>query len=222
MTKKLLLLIIMLTGVHAFHVAPPMAQFKASHMHVKYPSNTYISVFKSQPTNSKLLRLFQTDVPIERVVPNVNVVVKVWKVLKATITQGATGYISGYLISYIYGFFQGYVDQARCGRWGMMFAPISVIYGGCDAVALEFFGASAENLWNAVMKSILAGLFFGRAGGLSSMLRNAALYGGMTYYMTKSKLERDSQTAAEQQIGQKPPALDVDFEVMDDKGDDKK
>ena len=222
MTKKLLLLIIMLTGVHAFHVAPPMAQFKAPHIHAKRPSDMSISVFKSHSTSNRSLRLFQTDVPIEKGLSNANVIVKVWKVLKATITQGATGYISGYLISYIYGFFQGYVDQARCGRWGMMFAPISVIYGGCDAVALEFFGATAENLWNAVIKSVLAGLFFGRAGGLSSMLRNAALYGGMTYYMTKSKVERETQMAAEQQISQKPPALDVDFEVVDDIGDDKK
>lgn len=149
--------------------------------------------------------------PIE--VPS-SVAKKIYLIVKKTVLEFGSGYMGGYIAAAIFGLFRGGMDRARCGRWGLMIGPVSSIYGCIDMVAKMFFGATDTSVWNATIKSVAAGLYFGRNGGIVGMAKNAGLYGAMTYYMTKMRNDQQEQLELEQKIAQPRSALDVDFEVV--------
>ena len=200
-------------------------------------SSSHHQLFAPQTSaTTAITQLRLTDIPMSST-PSApqeqqqNVIVKVWLVLKKTLTEFTTGYMGGYFISALWGIIKGgMIDPARCARWGMMFAPISAIYGGCDAVAKLFFGLTEQSLWNAVIKSSVTGIYLGRMGGVVGMIKGGALYGTMTYFLTKQRANQQIEQAAAaaaadimndkrpSALNQGPaPALDVDFEVIQDK-----
>ncbi len=179
------------------------------------PSNSMDNRMVSASSSSSALFSTELRQDQKEQEPNKNLVVKVFLVAKKTLTDFASGYMCGYVLSLLFGVFQGAIDQARCSRWGLMFAPISGIYGVCDASAKEFFGAPETSLWNVVTKSTMTGFYLGRQGGILAMIRTGALYGAMTYFMTKRKITQLPPFPVEELLGFSPPALDVDFEAVE-------
>ena len=177
------------------------------------PINTSSSLFSS--TQGAMMPPFgmQPAAPIE--VPS-SVAMKIYLIVKKTVLEFGSGYMGGYIVAALFGLFRGGMNQARCGRWGLMIGPVSAIYGFIDMVAKMFFGATDASVWNATIKSVAAGLYFGRNGGIMGMVKNAGLYGAMTYYMTKMRNDQQEQLELEQKIAQPRSALDVDFEVVID------
>ena len=112
------------------------------------------------------------------------------KLVAVVITnQFTSGYLTGYVFSVIWGVLRGRATQRAL--WGFEFGAISAIFGGWTVAAKELFNAEEDSVWSVTIRNIALSFYFGRNLGWFAMLRNAAIYGGLTYYFVSQKVQRD-------------------------------
>lgn len=110
-------------------------------------------------------------------------------VIIQTASQFSSGYVMGYVLSGIWGLLRG---TTKPGGWALDFGCLSAIFGGCNASARLFFNVHESSLWNVVVRNVLLAFYFGRHEGLFSMMRNAVIYGSLTYFFVSQKEKRDA------------------------------
>ena len=116
------------------------------------------------------------------------VVPKLALVLSQALSQFTSGYMTGYFLGVVWGILRGNPTQRVL--WGLEFACINAIYGASNLSAQLFWNAKDDSLWNVVTRNILLAFYFGRKSGWVEMLRNAIVYGGLTYYFVSQQQKR--------------------------------
>jgi len=116
------------------------------------------------------------------------VVPKLALVLSQALSQFTSGYMTGYFLAVGWGILRGNPTQRVL--WGLEFACINAIYGASNLSAQLFWNAKDDSLWNVVTRNILLAFYFGRKSGWVEMLRNAMVYGGLTYYFVSQQQKR--------------------------------
>lgn len=97
-------------------------------------------------------------------------------IVGTTAMEYATGFIGGYFLGTVVGipgiFYskEGLAVSKRFGNmnarsmeWARTWAPISAVFGGCDA-ATRVVRGNVKDQWNTVISSAAAGAYFSRKG----------------------------------------------------------
>jgi hypothetical protein len=98
-------------------------------------------------------------------------------IIGTTAVEYASGFIGGYFLGTLVGI-PGIVYSkeglrlpqrfanmnARSMRWAKTWAPISAVFGGCDAATRVVRGNDVHDQWNTVISSAAAGAYFSRQG----------------------------------------------------------
>eukprot|EP00546_Thalassionema_frauenfeldii_P010646 CAMPEP_0178920032 /NCGR_PEP_ID=MMETSP0786-20121207/14775_1 /TAXON_ID=186022 /ORGANISM="Thalassionema frauenfeldii, Strain CCMP 1798" /LENGTH=229 /DNA_ID=CAMNT_0020594045 /DNA_START=323 /DNA_END=1012 /DNA_ORIENTATION=+ len=108
-------------------------------------------------------------------------------VLKRSVPQFTPSYVTGYMLSLVWGIFSRGGPPHRGVQWGMDFGVISVLFRSCQE-ASNF--RLLPQIWNAVLRNVLMGLYLARKNGWMGMVRTSALYGVVTYYFARKESER--------------------------------
>lgn len=128
-------------------------------------------------------------------------------VIVVTASQFSSGYITGYVLSVIWGFLRGRPTESAL--WGLEFGALPAIFVGCKTAARLLFNAKDNSVWNVTVRNIILSLYFGRNRGWLHMLRNAVVYGSATYYFVSKKMTRDMSMGSG--VGGPPSAAMVEL-----------
>eukprot|EP00584_Thalassiosira_punctigera_P005028 CAMPEP_0172534682 /NCGR_PEP_ID=MMETSP1067-20121228/6956_1 /TAXON_ID=265564 ORGANISM="Thalassiosira punctigera, Strain Tpunct2005C2" /NCGR_SAMPLE_ID=MMETSP1067 /ASSEMBLY_ACC=CAM_ASM_000444 /LENGTH=297 /DNA_ID=CAMNT_0013319499 /DNA_START=67 /DNA_END=961 /DNA_ORIENTATION=- len=104
-------------------------------------------------------------------------------------SQFSSGYVAGYVLSVIWGALRGRPTDSAL--WAFEFGAIPAIFGGCAAAAKVLFDAEEGSVRSVTIRNVALSLFFARNRGWRVMIRNAGIYGGLTYYFVSKKVRRD-------------------------------
>lgn len=105
-------------------------------------------------------------------------------VLLRSVPQFTPSYVTGYMLSLVWGVFSRGGPPNRGVQWGMDFGVISVLFRSCqEALNLRLL----TPIWNAVFRNVLLGVYLARNNGWMGMVRTSALYGVVTYYFSRKQ-----------------------------------
>jgi len=135
------------------------------------------------------------------------------KIVTSTVKQATSGFMSGYVLGSIWGFFRGpsLTVASRGIAWGLDFGILSALFSGTTSITefiLAVLPAQKEqekstksamtrqqkvSLWSVVIRNVILALYFNRNAGIPKTAGLAVLYGGLSYYFIKNKIKSDAQ-----------------------------
>jgi hypothetical protein len=134
-----------------------------------------------------------------------DVVQRLALIVTTVFRQFTSGYMTGYVMAVVWGLLKGpNATNNRAMLWGLDFGVLSAIFTGCDMVTRLLFQQPNQqkqqnqsvSLWNVVIRNMILATYFGRSGGLVSMVRKAAVYGGFTYFFVLKNMKRNAARVA--------------------------
>jgi hypothetical protein len=192
----------------------------ATRVHDVYSaSQTKSKSSKKQQQEVKTLEEENPEIPtIEDLGPVARLIVGSIQIVVTTGVEYVTGFLGGFILGGIVGFPGLFTPigpnrvpnefaqrlarmNSKAVRWGSTWAPISAVYGGCDA-AVRVARGNVKDQWNTILSSAAAGAYFSRKGGPQAMLQGAAIYGGLTYLLSGGMSNKN------QQFGYKEEAIE--------------
>jgi hypothetical protein len=191
----------------------------ATRVHDVYSASQTKRKSNKKQQEVKTLEKENPEIPtIEELGPVARLVVGTIQIAVTTGVEYVTGFLGGFILGGIVGFPGLFTPigpnrvpneftqrlarmNSKAVRWGTTWAPISAVYGGCDA-AVRVARGNVKDQWNTILSSAAAGAYFSRKGGPQAMLQGAAIYGGLTYLLSGGMGNKN------QQFGYKEEAIE--------------
>lgn len=169
MVKNILFLVLL--SVALVSATPSWGQ-PARTAAIHHPSRRSSTLLASRKKKNQVLEIPEEPTPS----PLANAVIGGVVIIGTTAVEYASGFIGGYFLGTLVGI-PGIVYSkeglsmakrfanmnARSMGWAKTWAPISAVFGGCDA-ATRVVRGNVHDQWNTVISSAAAGAYFSRQG----------------------------------------------------------